>query len=93
MSNPMTVHPVDNQGAEQVHTTAPTSKDPATAGAIASTNSDFNSSTRVNSVDDLRKKAPKVYQAMLEGIAWHICGEMKRSQDRLKQMMRESYNH
>lgn len=45
--------------------------------------------TTVSSVADLKKKAPEVYNAMLQGIAIHICQEMQHHQSRLKQLMRE----
>ncbi len=71
---------------------APSSANAATAGAIASSNTPtgVTSSTTVNSIKELREKAPEVYQKMLEGIAMSICGKMKDHQDRLKKMMRDA---
>ncbi len=45
--------------------------------------------TSISSVGDLREKAPKVYDAMLIGIATTICNRSKRHQDRIKKIMRE----
>lgn len=72
--------------------TAPTSTNALTAGAVAQSNSDtgVTSSTKINSIKELREKAPEVYQKMLEGIAMNICGKMKDHQDRLKKMMRDA---
>lgn len=71
---------------------APSSANAITAGAVAQSNSDtgVTSSTKINSIKELREKAPEVYQKMLEGIAQNICGKMKDHQDRLKKMWRES---
>lgn len=72
---------------------APSSANALTAGAVASSNPNstgVTSSTKINSIKELREKAPEVYQKMLEGIAMNICGKMKDHQDRLKQMMRDS---
>lgn len=46
--------------------------------------------TTVNSVDQLKQKAPEIYNAMLQGIAMNMIGQMKRKQDRLKEIMREA---
>ena len=69
---------------------APSSAHAATAGAVASANGgEANSTTKIGSMEDLKKKAPKLYQKMLEGIAMAICNDMKEHQDRLKQLMRD----
>ncbi len=49
--------------------------------------------TQVNSMSDLKNKAPEVYQKMMEGIAMKICNEMKASQERIKDMNREARNN
>ena len=71
---------------------APTSQDATTAGAVASSNggAEVTSSTKINSLDDLKKKSPELYRKMMEGIAMSICSDMKEHQDRLKQMMAEA---
>lgn len=71
----------------------PSSSNPATAAAVASVHAsagEANSNTRVNSLEDLKKKAPDLYKKMMEGIAMHICGEMREHQARLKKLMREA---
>lgn len=69
----------------------PTSANPSTAGAIASSNptAGLTSSSTISSLADLKKKAPAVYKMMMEGIAMNICNEMQKHQERLKQIMRE----
>lgn len=47
-------------------------------------------STTIGSLAELRTKAPKLYQAMLFGIASDICNQSARFQDRINQMIRES---
>ena len=72
---------------------APSAANAITAGAVAQSNSNsagVTSSTTVNSIKELKEKAPEVYQKMMEGIAQNICGKMKDHQDRLKQMMRDA---
>lgn len=74
-------------------THAPSAADPTTAAAVASTHThggEVNSNTKINSLKDLKEKAPELYNKMLESIAMHICGEMREHQDRLKRMMREA---
>lgn len=70
---------------------APSASDPTTAAAVASTHGgkEANSSTKIDSLADLRKKSPKVYNMMMVGIATNICREMEHHQDKLKQLMRE----
>jgi hypothetical protein len=73
----------------------PTSTDPTTAGAVASSNSGgsspLSSSTTVNSMNDLKKKAPQLYNAMMQGIALQICNQMQEEQAQLEQLQ-QSYN-
>ena len=47
------------------------------------------SSTTVNSLEELKKKAPEVYDQMVLGIATNLCNEFKAQQERLKKIMRE----
>lgn len=70
---------------------APSSADAVTAGAIASTqgSKEATAATKVGSIADLKKTAPEVYDQMIKSIAWSICRQMKKQQERLKQMMDE----
>lgn len=72
-----------------VQPSAPSSRDALTAGAVASTHGGetLTTSTKISSMEDLKKKAPKLYNKMMEGIAMAICNDMKAHQDRLKKMM------
>lgn len=67
--------------------------DATTAGNIAMSNTDGTgeptTSTKVGSLADLRNKAPKVYRAMIFGIAMNICNDSKHHQDRIIEMLRE----
>lgn len=73
---------------------APSSAHVSTAEAVASANapSGVTTHTKINSLQDLKKKAPQVYKMMMEGIAMNICNEMRSHQERLKKMMREGEN-
>lgn len=89
MSDPISTSSVNSSGGAPQ---APSSADPTTAGNIASAHgsSSVTTSTKLNSLDELRQKAPKVYHQMMLGIAMNICGSMRRHAARLKQMIRES---
>jgi hypothetical protein len=45
--------------------------------------------TKITSVEDLRKKAPQVYNQMLIGIGTNVCKDMEHSQQRIKEIMRK----
>jgi hypothetical protein len=55
------------------------------AGAASSASSD-SSMSKVSSMSELQKKSPKVYDAVLQGIATTICNNMKDSQERIKKI-------
>lgn len=61
-----------------------------TSDAAAQGSQNWNMKTTVNSVEQLRQKAPEIYNAMLQGIAMNMIGQMKRRQDRLKELMRDA---
>lgn len=82
MSDPV-ANPADvlqSQQAQQVDQTANPAKLPG---------GDVNSATMVSSLAELKEKAPDVYKQTLKGIASTILGQMQRSQDRLKKIIRE----
>lgn len=71
----------------------PSSQNPATAEAAATTNAskkDFSTATEISSLSDLKDKAPEVWQKMMEGIAQKIISDMRQRQENLKKMWRES---
>jgi hypothetical protein len=78
-----TVHPVVTEKTSGAATPA---KTPGGGGAAPG----YDSSTTISSLEDLKKKAPKVWKAMLEGIAIQITNDMQRSQERIKEL-RQSY--
>lgn len=81
MSNPNAVNDTN---------TLPTEVAPAATASSSPSNSsqaDISTTTTINSMADLKKKAPKVYNAMLEGIAMGIVNQMSDAQARLKKMM------
>lgn len=73
----------------------PNAANATTAGAIASSQNSgqADSNTKIGTMEDLKKKAPELYQKMLEGIAMQICNSMKDHQTRLKKMIREGQRH
>ena len=46
--------------------------------------------TKVGSLEELKKVAPEVYNAMMKGMADNIISEMRHRQARLKKIMREN---
>jgi hypothetical protein len=47
--------------------------------------------TTVRSMEELKEKAPEVYNAMLMGIAMRIRAEQEHANDRIKKILRENY--
>lgn len=92
----MTAHQtliVEQVDLKQTNAVAPSSADPLVAGEIAQMREEPTSDTKFNSLDELKKKAPKVYNKMLEGMAMTICNEMQHRQDEIKKKRRESERH
>ena len=85
--------PIQQSNPQPIQTAAvvPSSANPTTAGAVASSNAPggVTSATVISSLEELKKQAPEVYNKMLQGIATNICSEMKAHQERLKQLMRK----
>lgn len=59
-------------------------------GAPTGTAGEFNASTQIGSMSELKDKAPELYKAMMQGLATNICNDMKDHQDRLKEMQRQA---
>lgn len=76
------VNPVENAA----ETNQPVKGDTKPAG---SPEGDYTSDTKVSTMADLKEVAPKVAESMNQGIAMNIIRRMRRSQDRLKKLMRE----
>lgn len=92
MTSPHTAAAVNATEGTKVTTANATTvtTDAVTTGAIAQTYSRATSSSAtISSVEDLKKKDPKLYNMMMQGIAMNICGDMKHHQDRLKEMIRK----
>lgn len=91
MNSPATPVVATTSQASPVATATALSKDTVTAGGIAQTyNRAASSSTTVSSLEDLKKKDPKLYHMMMQGIAMNICREMQHHQEHLKQTMRKA---
>jgi len=77
--------------------TQPVATNAATASGALSQKTmaagDSTSGATFNSMNDLKEKSPKLYHAMMAGIAQSICKEMQEAQARLKQIMREARNN
>lgn len=66
---------------EAVKTATPGVKGGAAAG--------YSSSTGIRTLEDLKEKAPEVWKQTMVGIATEIIGKMRRSQLRLKEIIRK----
>ena len=92
--NPVTgADAAQNQNAN-ANFTAPTSTNPTTASqqASAQNGGEPTSSTIVSSLSNLKDQAPKLYNAMLMGIATNICNQMQHAQERIKKAGRGQSN-
>lgn len=84
--------------SEQVQAATPAStstatvnaSDPTVAAGAVSSNGEANSATTINSLADLKKKAPKVYNMMMQGIAYGMIQKMQHDQEHLTQIMKEA---
>jgi len=76
------------QPAESESTTS-TPKIVETAGKEGKEPPAYTTDTKVGSAQELKERAPDVYNAMLKGIAQSIVGRMRRHAEKLKKMMRE----
>jgi len=81
MSVPVPANP--SEGAQQAHQVA---NQTGPKGAA----SDINASTRISSVQDLKQKAPDLYNETMKSIAWTIVRQVRRSQRRLEKIQREA---
>jgi hypothetical protein len=59
------------------------------AGAAQSNHDQASMSDTINSLSELKEKAPEVYNQMMLGIATNICSNMQHQQERLKQAIRQ----
>lgn len=81
MTDPNALVPIAPINSESV--------DPALAEQMqtaSGTTPGFTAATKINSLDDLRKKAPKVWKAMIQGVAWSICQSMHDAETRRHQI-------
>ena len=82
------IDPVSQAPAAQVPTAAQVPANATAAAAAGDQNL-----VKINSMGDLKEKAPDVYKAMMQGIAMHIINEMKDANERLKKIIKESGKH
>ena len=83
--------PTDPAPPSQVQ--QPKATDPTTAGAIATSGTPgaagYSASTTIKTLDELKKKAPEVYNATIRSIAQSICRRMEHNQAALKKLWQE----
>jgi len=71
---------------------APTSTNAQIAGAAATTGAGEGLKS-LKTTEELRKKSPKLYNMMMQGIGYTICNQMKHSSDRVIEEIRKSQEH
>ncbi len=54
---------------------------------------EVSSMTRIGSLAELKEKSPKVYDAMMQGIATTICNRMKDHEERRQKIIKEYERH
>lgn len=81
------VSPVSGAGASADAAAPVTDTNSQVQGGASST---LNGSTKLSTMDDIKKESPKLYNMMMQGIATNICNSMKDGQERIKKIMRES---
>lgn len=62
----------------------------ATAGSPTKPAGEATAATTISSLEDLKAKAPKVYDAMMMSIAQNITSDMNSHQQRIKEMNRKA---
>ncbi|MBA2726859.1 MAG: hypothetical protein H0U49_01635 [Parachlamydiaceae bacterium] len=68
----------------------PSAADPTTAGAAASSNTPVvNSSTKISSLADLKTKAPKVYNMMMQSLVEMVRRDLQNHAENLKKAYRK----
>ncbi len=92
-SNPVTgADPSHNENLNTDLTTQ-TNQDPA-AGMNKSPGGtpggDLSATTQISSMSALRTESPKMFKAMMDGLAQSICKQMKEGQERIKKLWRQS---
>jgi len=69
---------------------APAANQAAAADAAgASPTGEVTTMTTIGSLADLRQKSPKVYNAMMQGVAMNICNEMKHHEDEREKIIKD----
>ena len=51
---------------------------------------DVNASTTIRTVQDLKQKAPELYQETMKSVAWTITRQLRKSARRLKEIQRKA---
>lgn len=58
--------------------------------ANAQSGASYTAATQIGSMSALKEKAPEVYDKMMKGIAMNVITSMRRSQEHLKETMRQA---
>lgn len=83
------VHHAHSSGTASAAATGAAAKAQAVHAAGGGGGGNPDSKTKISSVADLKKKAPKVWNAMLLTIAQTMCNQMHHSSERLKQIIKD----
>lgn len=82
----MTSESVSSQPQAEANHVSTGATSSSSSHSSSSSSKGVTASTTVATMQQLKEKAPKVYKAMMLGIATNICNGMKKSQDRIHQL-------
>lgn len=77
---------------EPVNDTPPVDGTPSPDGSSKPGKDEITSDTKFSSIDELKHKAPKIYDGMLKSVANDIITQMRKHQAELKKKMKEMSN-
>jgi hypothetical protein len=92
MSGPNNMVPqIMTESNSQSAPVQPSATDPTTAAAAVSSNTNTanTQSSHFSSMEDLRRKNPKLYNLMMQGIAMNMISQMRRSQEHIAELWRK----
>lgn len=81
---------LNSTNSQPLNTGATESTHNASTAAAGAHSNQVTGSTKIASLEDLKKKAPKVWKQMMLGIAMNVCHQSEKGQARIKEAMRKA---
>jgi len=76
-------------GSSAVSSTAPTGATGSGGSGSATTGATLTGASTISSMSQLQKMSPALYQAMMEGIAWGMCTEQQKADEKFHEQIVE----